>query len=129
MHKFSFLPTNLPFPEPINVLAYVGIEPRETLALLARRVEGALDGIRLQPTERFDEFPAYAGEESGLEIAILGPPAQESDVRENPADYFQLQLSISPVASLHVRSTAVDISQHLANYLSKETGFKCWPLE
>ena len=87
------------------------INPSISLALAADRIGTAL-AVRLEPdlSGRFEEFPAFVGATSDLEIALLGPPQPEHDVREDPTQDYALQ--VAPLTQVQP-SRYSDIHQQL----------------
>jgi len=69
------------------------INPHASLASAADRIGAAL-AVRLVPevSGRFEEYPAFVGATSDLEIALLGPPEPEHDIRDNPTPDYALQV-------------------------------------
>jgi hypothetical protein len=76
------------------------INPSISLALAADHIGAAL-AVRLEPdaSGRFEEFPAFVGATSDLEIALLGPPQPEHDIREDPTQDYALQ--VAPLTQVH----------------------------
>lgn len=122
MLKYS-LPDNID--ENSNLGAYVGVDPEYDLSETAARLANAL-GVALAPTDRFDEYPAFAGEISGLSFALIGLPSEGLEICDEPTNSFELQ--VASIGSKRRRGPEIDISSHLANYLSETMSVKCWPL-
>lgn len=71
--------------------AYLKIEPDFSLADTATILGGILSAtFEAETTGRFEEYPAYVAKKDGVELALLGKPEPEFDVREEPGDFFQL---------------------------------------
>ena len=70
------------------------INPHISLAVAADRIGAAL-AVRLLPeiSGRFEEYPAFVGATSDLEIALLGPPEPEQDIRDDPTQDYVLQVA------------------------------------
>jgi len=70
------------------------INPSTSLAAAADRIGAAL-AVRLVPevSGRFEEYPAFIGATSDMEIALLGPPEREHDIRDNPTQDYALQVA------------------------------------
>jgi hypothetical protein len=70
------------------------INPSISLAAAADRIGAALT-VQLEPelSGRFEEYPAFVGATSDLEIALLGPPQPEHDIRDNPTQDYVLQVA------------------------------------
>ncbi len=110
------------------------INPRISLAIAADRIGAAL-AVRLVPemSGRFEEYPAFVGATSDLEIALLGPPEPEQDVRDDPTQDYALQ--VAPLAQveqhryleLHQQLVAGGI-EVLAYELPPNNSFKPNPL-
>ena len=75
------------------------ISPNISLAVAADRIGAAL-AVRLVPevSGRFEEYPAFLGATSDLEIALLGPPEPEHDIRDDPTQDYALQ--VAPLAQV-----------------------------
>ncbi|NIK44721.1 hypothetical protein [Xanthomonas arboricola] len=78
------------------------INPSISLLVAAERIDAAL-AVRLEPemSGRFEEYPAFVGATSDLEIALLGPPQPEHDSRDNPTQDYALQ--VAPLAQVQPR--------------------------
>jgi hypothetical protein len=75
------------------------INPSISLAVAAERIGAAL-AARLEPemSGRFEEYPAFVGATSDLEIVLLGPPQPEHDIRDSPTQDYALQ--VAPLAQV-----------------------------
>ena len=112
----------------IDKFGYVGIEPHGALAETASLLGRALGNLDFQAdTEsRYDEYPAYIADRNGLRYALLGVPAPEDDIRDEPTSDFQLMvkpLSLGPAGS------KMDISAELAKKIQESGLLNCWPLD
>jgi len=110
------------------------IKPHISLAVAADRIGAAL-AVRLVPemSGRFEEYPAFVGATSDLEIALLGPPEPEQDIRDDPTQDYALQVApLSQVEQhqyleLHQQLLAGGI-EVLAYELPPNSSFKPNPL-
>jgi hypothetical protein len=70
------------------------IQPSISLSEAADRIGKAL-AIRLVPetSGRFEEYPAFVGSTSDQEFVLLGPPAPEDDIRDDPTQDYALQIT------------------------------------
>ncbi|MGE8288629.1 MAG: hypothetical protein ACN6RG_11755 [Stenotrophomonas sp.] len=75
------------------------INPDVSLAVAADRISAAL-AVRLVPevSGRFEEYQAFVGATSDLEITLLGPPDPEHDIRDDPTQDYALQ--VAPLAQV-----------------------------
>jgi hypothetical protein len=75
------------------------INPSISLSAAAGRI-GAVLATRLEPemSGRFEEYPAFLGVTSELEIVLLGPPLPEHDIRDSRTQDYALQ--VAPLAQL-----------------------------
>jgi hypothetical protein len=93
--------------------ATVGIRPTASQEEVAAKLSDVFGfPLHLERTGRYEEFPAYYAEALGLTVALLGPPAPEYDIRDNPGQDFVLQIDscVRPLG----RTRDVDISMHIA---------------
>jgi hypothetical protein len=105
---------------------YVGIAPVRRLAETAAILGDVLGLVFTEDTEgRFDEFPAFIAEASGLQYALLGIPDADEDIRDNPTNDFELQV----VSTVPTSGNATDISEELIAKLKKDGRLKCWLLK
>ena len=70
------------------------INPTISLAVAAERIGAALN-VQLEPdiSGRFEEYPAFVGATSDLELALLGPPSAAHDIRDDPTQDYALQVA------------------------------------
>ena len=62
----------------------------------------------------YDEFPAYIGDMDGARYALLGNPAPEDDLREEPSDILQLLIKLRyPSFGLTADELAVSLSEKI----------------
>lgn len=96
----------------MNNFANIIILPRGTLSETAALLGRALGQITFEEDTRrtFDEYPAYVAEHDGLRYALLGVPAPEDDIRDDPSDNFEL--IVRPIFS-KIGGVRVDISDDL----------------
>ncbi|MCC4591347.1 hypothetical protein LL974_09405 [Xanthomonas campestris pv. cannae] len=87
------------------------INPSIPLAAVAERIGAALVA-RLEPEMSgcFEEYPAFVGATSDLDIVLLGPPRPEDDIRENPTQDYALQ--VAPIAQV-TQDRYVELHQQL----------------
>ncbi len=87
------------------------INPDVSLAVAADRIGAAL-AVRLvlEVSGRFEEYPAFVGATSDLEIALLGPPDPEHDIRDDPTQDYALQ--VAPLAQVE-RHRYLELHQQL----------------
>ena len=105
--------------------AYLGIEPVGELSQTAA-VIGDVLGVAFVEDKggRFDEFPAFVAEGSGMTYALLGVPDPQDDIRDNPTDDFQLY--VTATGSAHASST--EFSAEVLARLSRGGRVNCWLL-
>lgn len=109
-----------------NYFGYIGIEPAGSLSETARKLGEVLGLVFSEETERrFDEFPAFVAEAESLQYALLGIPDEDEDIRENPTNDFELQVTSKGPAS----GNAIDISEELFARLQRDGRLKCWLLK
>jgi hypothetical protein len=95
----------------------------ETASILGR-ILGGLEFVE-DIQGRYDEFPAYVAEKDGYRYALLGVPAPEEEIRDNPTKDFELMLL--PILPL-TNATKIDVSDELILKISRD-GLKCWSLK
>ena len=107
--------------------AHVGIEPSGSLEETAVTLGSVLGGLTfIEDTQRrYDEFPAYVAERDGLRYALLGFPAPEDDLREEPTEDFELLVEPS---SPHCSAEKSDISNDLILRIESDGRLNCWAL-
>jgi hypothetical protein len=75
------------------------INPSISLAAAAERIGTALAAsLAPEVSGRFEEYPAFVGATSDLELVLLGPPKPEHDIRDDPTQDYALQ--VAPRAQL-----------------------------
>jgi hypothetical protein len=111
----------------VNGFGHVGIQPMGSLADTAKLLGEVLDGLVFTEDirRRYDEYPAYIAEQNGVRYALLGVPAPEDDLRENPSDDFELM--IEPVARQLVAPDA-DVSEETIKRIRSDGRLACWAL-
>jgi len=113
--------------ESARYFAHVGIQPNGTLSETAR-VLGDILSINFFDDEKglYEEFPAFVAEVRNIRFALLGTPAQEDDLRENPTADFEL--IVQPIRPLsQVKNT--DISEDLASIICRDGRLVGWVLK
>lgn len=106
---------------------HVGIQPVGSLADTAKLLGEVLGGLVFAEDirRRYDEYPAYIAEHNGVRYALLGVPAPEDDLRENPSDDFELM--IEPIARQRV-APDVDVSEETIKRIQSDGRLTCWAL-
>lgn len=107
--------------------ANVGIGPVGSLGDTAEILGSIFGGLVFVEDEqrRYDEYPAFVTERDGLRYALLGVPAPEDDLRDEPTDDFALM--VEPVS--HGDGAVVDISEDLIKRIQGDGRLQCWSLE
>jgi len=111
----------------VNKFGHIGVQPTGSLADTAKLLGEVLGGLAFVEDDRrrYDEYPAYIAERSGLRYALLGVPAPEDDLREDPSDDFELL--IEPVTSQRGASK-VDVSDEIIKHIQSDGRLTCWAL-
>lgn len=111
----------------ISIVGYIGIKPVGTLRNTAELLGKDLCVEFFEDTEgRYDEYPAYCAEALGLELALLGVPPEEYDIRENKTEDYVLQIK----NILSVKSeNQIDISDFILSWLRTDSTLDCWILD
>ena len=109
------------------MFGHVGVQPVGSLADTANLLAEALGGLSFAEDRdrRYDEYPAYTAVRDGLRYALLGLPASEEDIRDDPSDDFELL--VEPV-SVHPGLPKSDISTDLIARIGSHGRLVCWAL-
>jgi len=107
--------------------AHLGIEPMGDLSQTAIILGEALAGLEfVEDTQRrFDEFPAFIGQEDDATYAFLGIPDPSEDLRDEPSSDFELQV----MPGQHATGESVDISDQLIARIRTDGRLRCWSLK
>jgi hypothetical protein len=109
-----------------KIIAYVGITPRGSLADVAALLHDALGvPFHADTTGRYEEYPAYYADALGLHLSLLGVPAPENDLRDNPTKDFTFQVTSRVSGS----DGEVDLSTFFVQLIKERAGLACWVLE
>ncbi|MBT9458005.1 MAG: hypothetical protein IV097_15405 [Burkholderiaceae bacterium] len=111
----------------VNAFGHVGIQPMGSLADTAKHLGEALGGLAFVEDDRgrYDEYPAYIAERNGLRYALLGVPAPEDDVRDNPSDDFTLMIEpLTPQGGV----PDADVSEETIKRIRSDGRLTCWAL-
>lgn len=105
----------------------VGVQPSGSLADTAKLLGEVLGGLAFAEDHehRYDEYPAYIAVGDGLRYALLGVPAPEDDVRDDPSDDFALL--VEPARRLGGLPNA-DMSGDLIARIKLDGRLACWAL-
>jgi len=105
--------------------ASINIEPFKDLKTTADIIGEIFGGIKFKFDDEwdFDEFPAYISEDSVYKYALLGVPDPEHDIRDEPANIFQLEVWPVDTASDHEENE--DISEEIVARINKDGRLTC----
>ena len=106
--------------------AHVGIEPKGDLSQTALILGEAFGGLEfVEDTQRrFDEFPAFIGQENEAIYVLLGVPDPSEDLRDEPTTDFELQV----IPGQHATGDSIDVSDQLIARIEADGRLRCWPL-
>jgi len=113
--------------ESASYFAHVGIQPNGTLSETAG-VLGEILSINFFEDQSgiYEEFPAFIAEIQNIRFSLLGAPALEDDLRENPTDGFELM--VQPIRS-PTQAQKVDISSDLVSIIARDGRLSSWNLK
>jgi hypothetical protein len=105
----------------------LGIKPAGNLQETASILGSILGGLvfRENASGFYEEFPAFEAEYEGTKYVLLGVPAPEYDMRDEPSDDFELQ--IEPIT--WDSGERIDISGQVAAIISSDGRIACWLLD
>lgn len=112
----------------MSKFASVEIEPFVDLKTTSEVVGDIFGKIKFKFDDNwdFDEFPAYISEDGTYEYALLGIPDPEHDIRDNPANIFQLEVYSIRSESLEGDDEGhEDISEEIAAKINKDGRLTC----
>jgi hypothetical protein len=108
--------------------ADVGVVPVGGLQQTAELLGEVLGGIAfVEDTDGiFDEYPAFIAVVGDHQYSLLGPPAPEDDVRDEPNSDFQLKVEPLSYAEGEMN---VDVADEIISRITSDGRVQCYSLD
>jgi len=107
--------------------ASVSIEPFNDLKTTADVIGEIFGGIKFKFDDEwdYDEFPAYIAKDDDYEYALLGIPDPKDEIRDDPPNIFQFEVSSIETDSDEDDEDHKDISEEIVARLNKDGRLIC----
>ncbi|HEX5057347.1 MAG TPA: hypothetical protein VFX02_12730 [Gammaproteobacteria bacterium] len=115
------------FDSKINIVANLGVKPKQTLEKTALALEKIIPGLKLtiDNSGKHEHFPAFVGELIGLEFSLVGEPYTSSKDVVGKDAYFDFTIH----TNVRKAEKFYDVSEHIQAFLQESGEIESWILK